>query len=273
MTRIGVVGLGAMGGRIAGRLLSEGNEVYGTNRTRAKAQELIEQGLLWCDSPRQVAEAADVAFSIVTDSDALEAVSGGPEGILAGLEACNVYVDMSSVSAQASRALAERVSARGASMLAAPVSGSLPDAEDGSLTLIVGGDADVFQQVEPILRQLAHTVTLVGDQRQAILLKQAINISLAVQALGLSEGVQLAGQHGIEPTLAREVLTQSVIGSPVLQTHTPLQLPDKTWFDVHELLSAARVLGYEHRDIAALFQAFAEMIAAPAHPELQFGTA
>ena len=135
MTRIGVVGLGAMGGRITKRLLSQGHEVYGTNRTKAKAQLLIEQGLVWRDSPREVAEAADVVVSMVTDSHALEAITGGPDGILAGLTAGKVYIDMSTVSPRASRELAERVASLGAAMLAAPVSGSLPAAEQGSLAI------------------------------------------------------------------------------------------------------------------------------------------
>ena len=273
MTTIGVVGLGPMGGRIAGRLLSRGNHVYGTDRTRLKADALLEQGLLWCHSPREVAEAADVVFSMVTDSEALEAVTAGAEGILAGLAAGKVYVDMSTVSAQASREVAERVAARGASMLAAPVSGSVAAAEEGSLTIIVGGDTDVFERVEPILRQLGSTVTFAGDNGQALLLKLATNISLAVQALGFSEAVWLAEQGGIERNLALDVLTRSAIGSPMLQARAPLDLPDKAWFDVQELLSAARVLGYEHPDIAALFQVFSEMVTAPVGRERGFRAA
>jgi 3-hydroxyisobutyrate dehydrogenase-like beta-hydroxyacid dehydrogenase len=265
MTAIGVVGLGAMGGRIAGRLLSHGNDVYGTNRTRSKANPLIEQGLIWCDVPREVAEATDVVISMVTDGDALEAVTSGPDGIVAGLAAGKVYVDMSTVSPHASRELAERVAARGAAMLAAPVSGSVVAAEEGSLTIIAGGDADAFERVEPILRQIGSTVTFVGDNGQALLLKLAINISFAVQMLAFTEGMRLAEQAGVDRDLAFDVLTRSAIGSPVLHARAPLplELPDTAWFDVHELLSAARVLGYEHRDIAVLFQVFSEMASAP----------
>jgi len=270
MAKIGVVGLGAMGGRIAGRLLSQGHDVYGTNRTRSKADALIEQGLRWYDSPREVAEAADVVFSMVADGDALEAVTAGPDGILAGLAAGNVYVDMSTVRPQTGRELAERVASRGASMLAAPVSGSLPAAEEGSLAIIVGGDADAFERVEPILHELGSTVTFVGDNGQALLLKLAINVSLAVQMLAFSEGVLLAEQGGIERDVALDVLTLSAIGSPMLQTRAPLLLEplDEAWFDVHELLSAARALGFEHPDIVVLFQVLSEMTAAPARREL-----
>jgi 3-hydroxyisobutyrate dehydrogenase-like beta-hydroxyacid dehydrogenase len=267
MTMIGVVGLGAMGSRIAGRLHSHGYDVYGNNRTKSKADPLIEGGLLWRDSPREIAEAADVVFSMVTDDEALEAVTAGPDGILAGLSAGQIYVDMSTVSPQTSRELAEGVAARGASMLAAPVSGTIADAEKGDLAIIVGGDAVAFDRVEPILRQLGSTVTFVGDNGQALLLKLATNIILAVQVLAFSEGVLLADQSGIERDVALDVLTRSAIGSPMLQARPALELPDKAWFDVFDLLSAARVLGYEHRDISVLFQVFSERVAAPAGRE------
>jgi 3-hydroxyisobutyrate dehydrogenase-like beta-hydroxyacid dehydrogenase len=293
MSTLGFVGLGAMGASIAGRLLSQGHTVYGTNRTRSKAEPLIEAGLRWCDSPRDVAHAADVVFSMVTDDGALEALTAGPDGILAGLAAGKVYVDMSTVGPQFSRALAERVGSRRASMLAAPVSGSVPAAKAGTLAIIVGGDGDAFERAEPILRGLGSTVTFVGDNSQALLLKLAINISLAVQMLAFSEGVLLAERGGIAPDLALDVLTHSAIGSPMVQARAPmlLELPEQAWFDVKmmrkdlgltlatarelgvplpsttvadELLSSASKLGYEHRDIAVLFRVLSEMTSPPA---------
>jgi 3-hydroxyisobutyrate dehydrogenase-like beta-hydroxyacid dehydrogenase len=301
MSTIAVVGLGAMGGGIAGRLLSQGNDVHGTNRTKSKADELIAQGLLWCDSPRAAAEAADIVISMVTDSDALEAVTEGPDGILAGLAPGQIYVDMSTVSPQTSSELAERVGSRGATMLSAPVSGSVPAVEAGSLAIMVGGDAEAFETVEPILRQLGSTVTFVGDNSHALMLKLAINISLAVQMLAFSEGVLLAEQGGVERGLALEVLTGSAIGSPMLQTRAPLlqELPDAAWFDValmqkdlrltlesarrlkvplpstavaDDLLSEARARGYGHRDIAVLFRVLSELVPASDGPELESPT-
>jgi 3-hydroxyisobutyrate dehydrogenase-like beta-hydroxyacid dehydrogenase len=299
MSALGFVGLGAMGASIAGRLLSQGHTVYGTNRTRSKAEPLIEAGLLWCDSPREVAHAADILFSMVTDDAALEALTAGPGGILAGLAASKVYVDMSTVGPQFSRALGERVGSRGASMLAAPVSGSVPAAQAGSLAIMVGGDADAFERVEPILRGLGSTVTFVGGNDQALLLKLAINISLAVQMLAFSEGVLLAERGGIAPDLATDVLTHSAIGSPMLQARAPmlLELPEQAWFDVKmmrkdlrltlatarelgvplpstavadELLNTASKLGYEHRDIAVLFRVLSAMTSPP--PTARSGT-
>jgi 3-hydroxyisobutyrate dehydrogenase-like beta-hydroxyacid dehydrogenase len=288
MTAIGFVGLGAMGGRVAGRLLDSGNVVYGTNRTRSKADALVDRGLVWRDSPREVAEQAEVVFSMVTDSAALEAITRGPDGILAGLRPGSVLVDMSTVSPDASRELAELVEKRDAAMLDAPVSGSVPAAAEGSLAIMVGGDAATFTRVEPLLRQLGATVTHIGANGEALVMKLAVNISLAVQMIAFSEGVLLAERGGIDPELAVEVLGSSAIGSPMLRMRGPLLLDrqDEAWFDVklmqkdlglaleqgrtlhvplptaaigNELLTAAQALGYGDQDMVAVFDVLARL--------------
>jgi 3-hydroxyisobutyrate dehydrogenase-like beta-hydroxyacid dehydrogenase len=292
MRRIGFVGLGAMGSRIAGSLL-EGNQLYGTNRTAARAGELIAQGMLWRATPREVAAEAEVIFSMVTDDAALAAVTSGPDGILAGLAPGKIYVDMSTVSPQASRDVAGAAGAKGASMLDAPVSGTVINAEDGTLAIMVGGPEEAFHAVGPLLARLGHTVTHVGGNGQALLLKLAINISLAAQVLAFSEGVLLAERGGIDPKLATEVMAGSAIGSPMLWARAPLvlDLPETAWFDVRlmhkdigmvldaarelgvpvpsatvadSMLGQAEDLGYAKRDIAALFQVLARAAAAPA---------
>jgi hypothetical protein len=140
---IGFVGLGHMGGNMAARILTAGYPVYGEERSREHAQHLIDEGLKWCDTPREVAEAADVVFTSVPDDGALEDVASGPNGVLAGLAAGKTWVDVSTVSPQASRELAARVRTQGAFMLDAPVSGSVPQVQSGTLTIMVGGDEDV----------------------------------------------------------------------------------------------------------------------------------
>jgi 3-hydroxyisobutyrate dehydrogenase-like beta-hydroxyacid dehydrogenase len=285
-TAIGFVGLGAMGGRIAGRLLDAGHHVYGTNRTAAKAQPLIEHGLIWLDTPREVAAAAGVVISMVTDDDALDAIAAGPDGLLAGLQPGTVYIDMSTVSPHASRRLAAHVRARDAQMLDAPVSGSIPQAEAGTLAIMVGGTMQAYAAVEPLLRELGQTVTHIGPNGQGLVLKLAINISLAVQTLAFSEGLLLAEHAGVDPALAAEVMGSSSIGSPMLKARIPLllHLPEHAWFDVElmqkdvqlareaandlaiplpsaavadEMLTRARELGYAHRDLAALHEVLA----------------
>ena len=288
MATIGFVGLGAMGSRIAGRLLDAGHTVYGTNRTAAKAGPLVERGLIWRETPRDVAAAGDVVFSMVTDDAALTAVTSGSDGILAGLAAGKVYVDMSTVSPQVSRELAERVRAVGGEMLEASVSGSVPAAEDGTLAIMVGGAEKPFARVEPLLRQIGTRVTRIGGHGSALLMKLAVNLSLAEQMLAFSESVLLAEQGGIDRRLAVSVLTESSIGSPMLKSRGPLVVtpPEEPWFDVglmrkdlrlaldaagaldvplpsaavaDRLFAAADAMGYQGRDIAVIYEVLAGM--------------
>src|SRR6478672_3777830 len=224
MSTIGFIGLGAMGSRITGRLLDAGNTVYGTDLTKSHAQPLIDRGLVWRERPREVAAAADVVFSMVTDDAAVRAITSGPDGILAGLAPGKVYVDMSTISPQASREVADQVRSVGAQMLDAPVSGSIPQAETGTLAIMVGGEETAFRVAQPLLATLGQTVTHVGTNGQGLLLKLAINISLAVQTLAFSEGLVLAERGGIDPRLAAEVMSTSSIGSPMLKARVPLLL-------------------------------------------------
>ena len=291
-TRIGFIGLGRMGGNMAARLLAAGYPIYGEEQTRADAQGLIQRGLRWRDTPREVAGAADVVFTSLPDDEVLEAVASGPDGILAGLAAGKIWVDMSTVSPRASRELAARVRELGASMLDAPVSGSVPQVQAGTLTIMVGGDEQAYAQVEPILRELG-TPTHIGENGQGLVLKLAINISLAVQMLAFAEGLVLADRAGIDRELAVGVMTQSAIGSPMLKARAELvlDLPEDAWFDVSlmqkdvvlaldaarelhiplpstaaadEVLTVARALGYEHRDLAAMFEVLGQLAGGPA---------
>ena len=293
MSAVGFVGLGAMGSRIAARLIAADLEVYGTNRSRDRAEGLIELGLNWRDTPREVAAAADITFSMVSDDQALAAITDGQDGILAGLAPAKIYVDMSTVSPPASREVAAAVARVGARMLDAPVSGSIPQAESGTLAIMVGGDREPFALAEPLLRRLGKTVTLVGSNGQGLLLKLAINISLAVQTLAFSEGLLLAERGGVDPEVAAEVMSSSPIGSPMLKGRVPLllDLPERAWFDVElmhkdirlalqagdeltaalpsatvadEMLTLAEELGYAHRDLAALHQVLARTSATAA---------
>jgi 3-hydroxyisobutyrate dehydrogenase-like beta-hydroxyacid dehydrogenase len=294
-TTLGFVGLGHMGGNMAVRFLEAGFTVYGETRHRDEVQELEREGLLWRDTPREIAEAADVVFTSVPTDSVLEDVASGPDGILAGLAAGKVWVDMSTVSPHVSSDLAQQVSERGAAMLDAPVSGSVPQVQTGTLTIMVGGDEDAYARVEPILRELG-TPTRVGENGQGLVLKLAINISLAVQMLAFSEGLLLAERGGIDRKRAVEVMTESPIGSPMLKARGELvlDLPEEAWFDVglmqkdivlaldtarrlavplpsaavaDEMLTVARAAGYEHRDIAALFEVLSRLASDTTRPQ------
>lgn len=288
MARLGFVGLGVMGSRMVKRLMDAGHAVTGYNRTKAKAQWLLDAGMAWADSPRAVAEASDVVFSMVTDTTALRAITEGEQGILAGLRPGMVYVDMSTVSPQASRAVAAAVRDRGATMLDAPVSGSSVTVEQGTLSFMVGGDTAALEQVKPYLLDIGPKVTHVGENGLAVTMKIATNLSLAVQMLAFSEGVLLAEKSGIRREVAAEVLFNSVIASPMVKYRGPfvLQMPDEALFDVNmmqkdmllalelgrrvdvplptaavanEFLTAARGMGLQDYDFAVVFRVLARM--------------
>jgi 3-hydroxyisobutyrate dehydrogenase-like beta-hydroxyacid dehydrogenase len=292
VAKVGFVGLGVMGGGMTKRLLAANHEVVGYNRTREKAEWLTELGLKLVDTPREVAEYADVVFSMVTNTKALDAITDGPDGILVGLGAGKVYVDSTTGTPDASRALAERVAETGAVMLDAPVSGSVSTLEEGRLSIMVGGDEEAFRLVEPILLDIGPTVTRIGGNGQALLMKIAINLSLHVQMVAFSEGVLLAEKDGIPRAVAVDAMLKSVIASPMIKYRGPMILkqPEEAWFNVNmmqkdmnlaleagrklnvslpttaianELLTAARGMGLEEYDFSIVFEVLAQMAGLP----------
>jgi len=288
MTNIGFVGLGIMGRNIVARLLQAGYTVSGYNRTRAKAEPLLAAGMAWCDTPRQVAESAEVTLSMVMDSAALAAVAQGPDGVIAGLGPGKIYVDMSTVSPALERALAEQVAATGAQMLECPVSGSVNAVQSGTLVAFVGGEPAVLERVRPILARLTQKIIHVGGPGQAAAMKIAINLNLATQMLALSEGLLLAERSGLPRAQALDALLNSILASPMLKARGPfiLQPPAEVWFSAammqkdlqlalalgrelnvplplaaqtNEFLTAAKAMGYGDQDFAVLFKALARL--------------
>lgn len=288
MATLGFVGLGTMGGRMVKRLLEAGHEVHGYNRTRARAEWLVSAGMRDAESPRAAAEAAEVVFSMVTDTPALRAVALGADGILAGLRRGATFVEMSTVSPVLTRALGEQVAERGAAMLDVPVSGSVVTLEEGQLSMMVGGDGAVLERVRPYLSAIGPTITYVGPLGAAVTMKIATNLGLAVQMLAFSEAALLAEKAGVPRERAVEALLKSVVASPMLKYRGPfvLQMPREAWFNVpmmqkdlqlalelgrtagvplpstalaHEMLTAARGLGLAAYDFAIVFDVLAEM--------------
>ena len=288
MAELGFVGLGVMGGGVTRRLLAAGHSVTVWNRTREKARPFLDAGAKWADSPREATERVEAVFTMVTNTDAVRAVTEGPDGILAGLGRDKVYVDMSTQSPAASRELSERVRELGARMLDAPVSGSVITLEEGKLSIMVGGDADVFERLEPVLEAIGQRVFHVGPNGSAVTLKIAINLQLQVQMVAFSEGVLLAEKSGISREQAVEVMLSSVIASPMVSYRGPfvLEQPDEAWFDcnmmqkdmnlalelgrqldvplpttalTNELLTAARGMGLAEKDFAVVFEVLAAL--------------
>jgi 3-hydroxyisobutyrate dehydrogenase-like beta-hydroxyacid dehydrogenase len=288
MSKVGFIGLGVMGGQMVNRLLSKGHTVTGYNRTRSKAQWLIDKGMKWEDSPRAVAAASDFTFAMVTNAAAISAIAEGSDGMLAGLGPGKIFLDMSTVSPSVSRALAEKVRERGADMVDSPVSGSVITLQEGKLSVMVGGRRETFEKVKPLLHDVGPKVTYVGDNGVALSMKIATNLSLAVQMLAFSEGVLLAEKSGIAREIAVDVLTHSAVASPMIQYRGPfvLKQPEEAWFDVNmmqkdmvlalelgrqldvplpttaisnEFLTAARGMGMEKLDFACMFDVLARM--------------
>ena len=288
MANLGFIGLGVMGGQMVDRLLGKGHTLTGYNRTAAKADWLVKKGMNLARSPREVAAAADVVFAMVTNGPALTQVMEGPDGVLAGLGKGKVFVDISTVGPDLSRAMAEKVRALGSDMMDAPVSGSVITLQQGQLSVMVGGQPETFERVKPLLLELGPKVTHVGGNGLALSMKIASNLSLAVQMLAFSEGVLLAEKSGIKREVAVDVLTHSAIASPMIKYRGPfvLEQPEEAWFDVNmmqkdmllalelgrqlnvplpttsvsnEFLTAARAMKWEKLDFAVIFDVLARM--------------
>jgi 3-hydroxyisobutyrate dehydrogenase-like beta-hydroxyacid dehydrogenase len=289
---LGFVGLGAMGGRMARRLLDGGFALHGYNRTAAKAAALVAAGMTRVASPREAAERAEAVFTMVTDDAALDAVMHGPQGILAGLRPGAILIEMSTVSPAVIRRLADEVAARGAALLDAPVSGSPATLDAGQLSFMVGGDPAVLERARPFLAAIGPTMIHVGPAGLAKSMKIAVNQGLAVQMLVFAESVLLAEKAGVARERAVEVLLKSVVASPMVKYRGPfvLGMPAEAWFDVdmiqkdlrlaldmarasavslpsvaltHELLTAAKGMGLAHYDFAVLFDVLAQMAGLP----------
>ena len=277
-----------MGGRMAARLLESGYTVTGHNRTKARAEWLIDKGMKWADSPGAAACSAEVTFSMVTNSAALEQIANGPDGVIGGLGGGKIWVEMSTVSPDVSKGLAARVRQKGADMMDAPVSGSVVMLEQGKLSIMAAGRRETFEKVKPVLLDIGPKATYVGENGLALVMKIATNLSLTSQMLAFSEGVLLAEKSGIARETAVEVLTHSAIASPMVQYRGPfvLKMPEEAWFDVNmmqkdlllaldlgrevkvplpttstcnEYLTAARGMGLEKQDFAIMFEVLARI--------------
>jgi len=288
MAHLGFIGLGNMGGGIVKRLLDAGHTITGYNRTRSKAQWLLDAGMQWGETPRQVAEIADVTFSMVTNIAALREICNGHDGILAGLGPGKIYVDMSTVSPLISRELAERVAIKGAQMLDAPISGNVVTLEQGTSSIMVGGDQATFEMIKPILLAIGSKVNYLGGNGQAVLMKIALNLSLPVQFMGFCEGLLLAEKGGISRETAIKVWLSSAVVSPATVHHASLLLEKsgEVMFNVdmmqkdmllalelgreldvplpavalsNEVLTAARAMGLAREDYAIMLEVLAQL--------------
>ena len=284
---IGFVGLGAMGAGIVPRLMAAGHTVTGFNRSKDKAAELIKSGMRWADSPRELAAASEVVFSIVTDAAAVRAVALGEDGVIAGLRPGSVYVDMSTIAPDSSRAVSTEFAKKGLAMLDAPISGSPVTLVQGNAALMVAGDRAAFEKVEPVLRAIGPKVTYIGTSGLAVQMKIAVNLLLMVEVIAFGEAVALAEKGGVKREIAVDAVLKSVAASPVLGYRGPFilegKMPAVPLADVtlqqkdmllalelgrklgspvplaaaaNEMMNACRGLGIDHRDFVTAHEVY-----------------
>ena len=270
--RVGFVGLGAMGAGIARRLMDAGYPVVGWNRTRGKAQDLIDAGMGWADTPREVAAVSDVVFTMLTNTGAIQASAHGEDGVIAGLRPGTVWADLSTIAPDASVALAEEVAKTGASYLDTPVSGSPATLAAGQMSVMVGGDRAAYDRIEEVLHAIGPKVTYIGPNGHAILTKVAINLSLVVSVTAFAEAVTLVEKAGVDRAAVVDAALKSVIASPVIGYRAPLLVDDDTVYADVELQQKDLVLAQElGRRLGAMVptcSAASEMLSAARSSEL-----
>ena len=285
--QIGFLGLGDMGQAIVPRLLAAGHTVTGWNRTKEKAAPLFKLGMLWANSPREAARESEIVLSIVTDSAAVTALALGENGIIAGLRKDAVYLDMSTIDPDASRAIAGEFAKSGLTMMDAPISGTTFTLAKGNASLMVGGDKAAFERVKPALLAIGPKVTYIGAQGLAVQLKVALNLTLVIEVIGFCEGIALAEKGGVPREVAVDAFLKSVVASPVLNYRAPLilegHISDVTYGNVNlqqkdmllaldlgrkmgvpvplgaaanEMLNACRGLGLAHHDFVAVYEVY-----------------
>jgi 3-hydroxyisobutyrate dehydrogenase-like beta-hydroxyacid dehydrogenase len=225
--KVGFVGLGAMGQVIVPRLMAAGHKVSGWNRSPERAAPLIDAGMIWRDSPADVAGDTDVILSMVTDGNAVQTVALGEKGVLSGIGRNGVYVDMGTISPDVTRKIAAEFQKRGVAMLDAPLSGSPVTVQQGNASLMIGGDKAAFERVEPVLRAIGPKVTYIGGSGQAATMKLAVNALLMVEVIAFGEAVALAEKGGVAREVALDAILKSVAASPVLGYRGPFILEGK----------------------------------------------
>ena len=222
--RIGFIGLGAMGALIVPRLLAGGHALIGWNRTKGRARPLIDAGMQWAASPRAVAEQSEIVFSIVTDGVAVQEIALGEDGVLGGLPAGGIFLDMSTISPAISKAVAVEFAKAGRFMLDAPISGSPVTLQQGSASIMVAGDERAFERVRDVLLLIGPKVSYIGESGLAVTMKLAVNLLLMVEVIAFGEAVALAEKGGVARPAAVDAILKSVAASPVLGYRGPFIL-------------------------------------------------
>jgi 3-hydroxyisobutyrate dehydrogenase-like beta-hydroxyacid dehydrogenase len=212
--RLGFIGMGAMGSRMAGRLLDAGYDLTVYSRERSHARPLEQRGATIASTPRQLVESADVVLSSVADDSAVLNVMYGSDGALAAARSGTTFIEMSTISPELARRLYESARFKGVSVLDAPVSGSTPQAAEGQLVIFVGGDVSVYDRCQPILRVLAREAFYMGNAGSGATMKLCVNTLLGLGMQALAEAVALGLKSGLERDRFLKALGDTAVLSP-----------------------------------------------------------
>lgn len=220
MTRLklGFVGLGLMGTAMAARLVKAGYSLVVYNRTKSKGESLLTAGARWGDNPAKVAQQSDVVFSMVSTSDVLKEIGTSPSGILKGLGKGGIHIDCSTVSPSLTKHLEQLYSSDGRVFLHCPVLGSVPQATDGSLLLLVGGSSGAVERVEPVLKDLGSKIWKFKHADDATHAKLLCNLFIAGAITTLGQALVFAERVSIPPQTVLDIIGNSALNSPTYQT-------------------------------------------------------
>jgi len=210
---VGFIGLGIMGSGMARNVLRAGFTLVVWNRTASKAEPILSEGASWAESPAALASQADVVVICVSDTPDVEAVIFGPSGVAEGARAGTVVVDCSTIAPDAARSIAERLASRGVRFLDAPVSGGDVGAREGTLAIMVGGEADAFERALPVLQAMGRTIRHVGPSGAGQVVKLCNQVAAGLNLLAMAEAVLLAERSGVDPQTMLEVIAQGAAGS------------------------------------------------------------
>jgi 3-hydroxyisobutyrate dehydrogenase-like beta-hydroxyacid dehydrogenase len=211
---IGFIGMGHMGSHMAHRLLDAGYQVTVYDRTKERAQEVGQRGAQVAQTPKDLAANCQVVMACVTDDEAQEEVMFGPDGALAGTHVGSVIIDLSTVSPDASRRLFQAAKEQGVPMIDAAVSGSVPQVDQGSLVIFVGGEHQTYEQCKPILDVLGNTSFYMGASGMGTTMKLVANTLLGLGMQALAEAIALGEKAGLEKGLLLDVLGQTTVLTP-----------------------------------------------------------
>jgi 2-hydroxy-3-oxopropionate reductase len=217
--KLGLIGPGIMGRPMAENLLRAGYALHVHARRQEAAAPLLAAGATWAASPAALAAACDVSLVVVSATADVEEVVLGARGVIQGAAPGHVVVDMSSISPAVTRRMATQLAARGLAMLDAPVSGGEAGARDGSLSIMVGGDAVVFARLVPVFEVLGRNIVHVGDHGAGQVAKCANQIVVSLTIQGVAEALLLARRNGVDPARVRAALLGGFAASRILEVH------------------------------------------------------